>query len=72
TGITIVFVTHNVREAVRLGDRVVMLSSRPGRVVAEWDVDIARPRRIESPDVGTMSVMITDHLRDEIGRHGRR
>jgi NitT/TauT family transport system ATP-binding protein len=71
TGITIVFVTHNVREAVRLGDRVVMLSSRPGRVVAEWDVDIERPRRIESPDVGAMSVVITDRLREEIGRHGR-
>jgi NitT/TauT family transport system ATP-binding protein len=71
TGITIVFVTHNVREAVRLGDRVVMLSSRPGRVVAEWDVDIARPRRIESPDVGALSVVITDRLREEIGRHGR-
>jgi NitT/TauT family transport system ATP-binding protein len=38
TGRTIVFVTHNVREAVRLGDRVVLLSSRPGRVAREWDV----------------------------------
>jgi NitT/TauT family transport system ATP-binding protein len=71
TGITIVFVTHNVREAVRLGDRVVMLSSRPGRVVAEWDVEIDRPRRIESPDVAALSVVITDRLREEIGRHGR-
>jgi NitT/TauT family transport system ATP-binding protein len=70
TGITIVFVTHNVREAVRLGDRVVMLSSRPGRVVAEWDVDITGPRRIESPDVGALSVVITDRLREEIRRHG--
>ncbi|HEV7680440.1 MAG TPA: ABC transporter ATP-binding protein [Candidatus Dormibacteraeota bacterium] len=70
TGITVVFVTHNVREAVRLGDRVVMLSSRPGRVVAEWDVEISGPRRIESPDVGALSVVITDRLREEIGRHG--
>jgi NitT/TauT family transport system ATP-binding protein len=71
TGITIIFVTHNVREAVRLGDRVVMLSSRPGRVVAEWDVEIEGSRRIESPDVGALSVVITDRLREEIGRHGR-
>jgi NitT/TauT family transport system ATP-binding protein len=36
TGLTVVFVTHNVREAVRLGDRVVLLSSRPGRLLAEY------------------------------------
>jgi NitT/TauT family transport system ATP-binding protein len=39
TGTAILFVTHDVREAVRLGQRVVLLSSRPGRVVHEWDVD---------------------------------
>ena len=50
TGLTVLFVTHNVREAVRLGDRVVLLSSRPGRVIAEFPVDERRPRRIDSPD----------------------
>src|SRR4029079_12591686 len=49
--LAIVFVTHNVREAVRLGDRVVLLSSRPGKVVEEFDVRIDRPRRMESPEV---------------------
>jgi NitT/TauT family transport system ATP-binding protein len=39
TGTAILFVTHDVREAVRLGQRVVLLSSRPGRVVREWQVD---------------------------------
>ena len=48
-GLTILFVTHNVREAVRLGDRVVLLSSRPGRVVAEFPVVIPRPRRSSPP-----------------------
>ena len=43
-GLSVVFVTHNVREAVRLGQRVVLLSSRPGRVVREWQVDIPQPR----------------------------
>ena len=68
--LTVLFVTHNVREAVRLGDRVVLLSSRPGRVAKTYDVDIAQPRRIESPEVAGLSVRITDDLRNEIRRHG--
>jgi NitT/TauT family transport system ATP-binding protein len=68
TGRTIVFVTHNVREAVRLGQRVVLLSSRPGRVAAQWNVEVSGERRIESPDVGRLSIEITDQLRKEIRR----
>jgi ABC-type nitrate/sulfonate/bicarbonate transport system, ATPase component len=68
TGRTIVFVTHNVREAVRLGQRVVLLSSRPGRVAAQWNVEVAGERRIESPDVARLSIEITDQLRTEIRR----
>jgi NitT/TauT family transport system ATP-binding protein len=71
TGLTVVFVTHNVREAVRLGDRVVLLSSRPGRVAHQWQVDIPHPRRIESPQVGRLSIEITERLRREIARHAR-
>src|SRR5437879_12704652 len=47
TGRTIVFVTHNVREAVRLGDRLVLFTFRPGRVKREFQVDIPRTRPIE-------------------------
>jgi NitT/TauT family transport system ATP-binding protein len=68
-GATVLFVTHNVREAVRLGDRVILLSSRPGRVANEFAVDIEQPRRIESPEVAKLSVEITEHLRTEIRRH---
>ncbi len=38
TGTTVLFVTHDVREAIRLAQRVVLLSSRPGTVVGEWRV----------------------------------
>ena len=69
-GLTVLFVTHNVREAVRLGDRVVLLSSRPGRVAREYDVNCSQPRRIESPEVAELAVTITDDLRAEIRRHG--
>ena len=44
---TIVFVTHNVREAVVLGDRVLVMSPRPGRIVAEHRIDLPRPRWID-------------------------
>ena len=69
-GLTVLFVTHNVREAVRLGDRVVVLSSRPGRVVDEFAVPIRRPRRIDSPEVAGLAATITDRLREEMVRHG--
>jgi NitT/TauT family transport system ATP-binding protein len=70
--LTIVFVTHNVREAARLSDRIVVLSSRPGRVTATFDVDIDRPRRIDSPEVSELAAQITDRLRDEVRRHAQR
>ena len=71
TGSTVVFVTHNVREAARLGDRIVLLASRPGRVIAEYPVQVERPRRIESPDVGALAAHIIEDLRREVRRHAR-
>jgi NitT/TauT family transport system ATP-binding protein len=68
--LTVIFVTHNVREAVRLADRVVLLSSRPGRVVYEQPVDLPRPRRIDSPAAAALAAEITDRLRAEVARHG--
>jgi NitT/TauT family transport system ATP-binding protein len=67
--LTVVFVTHNVREAVRLGDRVVLLSSRPGRVIEDFPVTHPRPRRIDSPEVAGQAADITDRLRAEVARH---
>ncbi len=69
TGRTIVFVTHNVREAARLGQRVILLSSRPGRVAGEWRIAQTKGRRIESPEVAALSIEITDQLRKEIRRN---
>jgi NitT/TauT family transport system ATP-binding protein len=68
--LSIVFVTHNVREAARLGQRVVLMGSRPGRIVREWQVDIPQPRTIESPDVSALAAEITRELHKEISRHG--
>jgi NitT/TauT family transport system ATP-binding protein len=67
--LTVLFVTHNVREAVRLGDRVILLSSRPGRVIEDFPIEHARPRRIDSPQVSGQAAEITDRLRAEVARH---
>jgi NitT/TauT family transport system ATP-binding protein len=71
TGKTILFVTHNVREAARLGDRIVLLTSRPGRVLEEFNVALPRPRRIEDGDVARLAALVTTRLREEVARHGR-
>lgn len=69
TGRAVVFVTHNVREAARLGQRIILLSSRPGRIVREWQVPVLEGRRIESPEVAALAAEITLVLREEIRRN---
>ncbi len=65
TRTAVLFVTHDVREAVRLGQRVVLLSSRPGTVVREWDVDDAGTDREQ------LTTNITGRLREVISTHAR-
>jgi NitT/TauT family transport system ATP-binding protein len=68
TGRTIIFVTHNVREAIRLGDRVVLLTFRPGRVKREFLIDLPRPRVLEDTHVALAAREILGELREEINR----
>jgi NitT/TauT family transport system ATP-binding protein len=67
--LTVLFVTHNVREAVRLGNRVIVLSSRPGRVIEEYRVPDGL-RDINTAQTAEMASTITERLREEMGRHG--
>ena len=59
--LSIVFVTHNVREAARLGQRVILLSSRPGRIAGQW--------RTAGADLAVLEQQITEQLRKEIRRN---
>lgn len=68
TGKTIIFVTHNVREAVRLGDRVVLMTFRPGTIKREYEIDLPRPRHLEDVHPAGRAREILDDLREEINK----
>ena len=63
---TIVFVTHNVREAVALGDRVLVFSPRPGRIIGEFKIDLPRPRSLEDTAVVRQTAEIMHLLRSTL------
>jgi NitT/TauT family transport system ATP-binding protein len=62
---TIVFVTHNVREAACLGDRVLLFSPHPGRIQEEFVVDLPRPRDMNNADLATYAGKIMHSLKEK-------
>lgn len=65
---TILFVTHNIREAVCLGDRVILFSPHPGRIVKEFNIDLPRQRDINDPALTSHASEITSFLKNQFGR----
>jgi NitT/TauT family transport system ATP-binding protein len=63
---TIVFVTHNVAEAVCLGDRIILFASNPGRIKEQFRIDLPRPRDIRSLEVAEWVSHITHLLKENI------
>ena len=73
---TLVFITHSIDEAIVLGDRIVVMSTRPGRVREVLEVDLPRPRSVQqarnSPRYAELRQHIWEELRPEVGLVGAR
>lgn len=64
---TVVFVTHNMREATCLGDRILLMSTAPGTIVRSFDIPLPRPRNIYSTELVAHAAIVADALRGTIG-----
>jgi NitT/TauT family transport system ATP-binding protein len=66
TGVTIIFVTHSVEEAVLLADRVLVMSAGPGQIDSDFRIELARPRDVSSPEFNALrrdiARRLTSHL----------
>ncbi len=73
---TVLFVTHSLDEAIRLADRVLLMSAAPGRIISEVPVPFGRPRDFQiirrDPAYGALSARLWGELREEVLRTGRR
>lgn len=67
---TIVFVTHNIREAVKLSDRIIVFGSNPGRIIEEFKIDNSQPRNRENPSLIRIENKILKLLETEIKKQG--
>ncbi len=66
---TVLFITHSLEEAVLLGDRVLVMSARPGKIIADIEIPFERPRRAEvreSPEFANVTAQLWRLLRDEV------
>jgi NitT/TauT family transport system ATP-binding protein len=68
SGASVLFVTHHIDEAVALADRVVVFTSRPGRIKTIVPIDIPRPRDPFSPEAEALRRQLTELMRDEVDR----
>ena len=71
TGITVVFVTHSIPEAVFLSSRVAVMSARPGRITRIIDVDLPRPRTVETRENRRYFELVTEVRESLRGGEGR-
>ncbi|MCG7334819.1 ABC transporter ATP-binding protein [Sporosarcina sp. ACRSM] len=72
TGKTVLFITHSIDEALLLSDRILLMSSQPGKIVREITIDLPRPRKMEdireNPVMAGKFIEIWQHLQEEVQR----
>ena len=71
TGLTIVFVTHSVEEAVLLSDRVVVMSASPGRIASDYSLPLVRPRDVSEADFNAVRRTLTQQLTSHVAMKPR-
>lgn len=72
---TVLFITHSIDEALLLSDRILLMSSQPGKIVEEIEVNLPRPRKMEdireNPEMAAKFIKIWQHLQEEVQRSRR-
>ena len=63
TGATVLFITHNIEEAVYLAERILILSNKPTTIKEDLKVDLPRPRDVTSPDFIRIRQYVTDQIK---------
>jgi len=65
---TVLFVTHSVGEAVRLADRIIVMSAHPGRIRREFAVRVPHPRPMDSPELAELGRLVRTEIQEEVAR----
>jgi NitT/TauT family transport system ATP-binding protein len=65
---TVLFVTHSVGEAVRLADRIIIMSAHPGRIRSEIPVQMPHPRPMDSPELSELGRLVRREIQEEVTR----
>jgi NitT/TauT family transport system ATP-binding protein len=68
TGLTVIFVTHSIEEAIFLADRVVVMSPGPGRIVSDNRIGLPRPRDVSSPEFNELRRVLSAQLHSHHGK----
>jgi NitT/TauT family transport system ATP-binding protein len=68
TGLTVLFVTHSIEEAIFLADRIVVMSPGPGRIESEVNVSLPRPRDVVTPEINAIRRELSLQLHSQHGR----